>query len=92
MRYLILAAAVGGLVAASSNVSPAQAQSRGYPFCLISKNTTGYGDCSYSTIEQCRATASGQQAECDRNYALDYYGQQQSAERPIRRSRTYRVQ
>ena len=68
MRNLLLALAVLGTGFA---VQSAQAQARDYPFCLQGRDIqTGYGDCRYSTYQQCQATASGTYASC---YANPYY-------------------
>lgn len=65
MKILILAAAALGAV---FTLQPSAVQARELQFCLFSPNTTGRGDCSYYTYQQCMATASGQLAYCDRNY------------------------
>jgi hypothetical protein len=68
MRSLFLALAVLG---AGFAVQSAPAQARDYPFCLQGRDiSTGYGDCSYATYQQCQATASGTYASC---YANPYY-------------------
>ena len=68
MRNLLLALAVLGTGFA---VQSAPAQARDYPFCLQGRDIqTCYGDCRYSTYQQCQATASGTYASC---YANPYY-------------------
>jgi hypothetical protein len=83
MRILILAilTAVTALTAA-----PVVAQTYGgnSPFCLQSYGMGGgYGiDCSYSSMEQCQATASGLSATC---LANSYYSSTQAPRRPSSR-------
>ena len=67
MRMLALAILVMGMVSAAA---PAQAQTYDpdYPVCM---HVVGTGlnleDCRYSTIDQCRASASGRAAQCNIN-------------------------
>lgn len=69
MRNLILALAVLGTGFAVQS-APAQAGGN-YPFCLQGRDIqTGFGDCRFSTYQQCQATASGTYASC---YANPYY-------------------
>lgn len=59
----ILAASVGALVSATA---PAQAQtfSPNFPVCLRVYGPINYIDCSYLTLPECNATASGRPAQC----------------------------
>jgi hypothetical protein len=63
-------------VMAAVNAAPAQAGSSpagNAPFCIKGCNYGGgggLGDCSFSSYQQCEATASGQTATC---YANPYY-------------------
>lgn len=64
-----LAAAAGLLLAAPSQ---AQTFDPRYPVCLhVYSGASGGGgdwyDCSFTSLPQCRATASGQSATCDLN-------------------------
>ena len=44
------------------------AAARDYPFCIKGCDFgNGLGDCSFSTYQQCLASASGRQAYCDAN-------------------------
>ena len=55
-----------GCTAATMGVLPAMA--RDYPFCIRGCDFGGgLGDCSFSSYEQCRATASGREASCAAN-------------------------
>ena len=61
-------------------VAPARAQTYapGYPVCIQTYGITGNAiDCSYTSMEQCRASASGRAAQCISN---PYY-----AAAPVRR-------
>ena len=58
-------------MAATSTLRSAPAAARDYPFCLQGRDyQTGYGDCRYSTYQQCQASASGTYSSC---YANPYY-------------------
>ena len=63
MRF---AAALTGLAAFSaiSGFAPVPAQAYDYPVCLRVYGPASYNECNYTSIAQCRATASGRAAEC----------------------------
>ena len=63
MRILALAALA---VAAASVGAPAQAQtySSEGPVCLHVYGPISYYDCTYTTLPQCNASASGRSAQC----------------------------
>jgi hypothetical protein len=67
MRNLLLSvAAVGAL--AFIGLTPSPVLARDYPFCIKGADyDSAIGDCSFSTYEQCLATASGRRAYCDVN-------------------------
>ena len=76
-------------VAAASTTQPASAQTygAGYPVCLHVYGPVTYYDCTYSSIAQCNASASGRAAQC----VLDPYFAQASvppayASRRVRRA------
>jgi hypothetical protein len=50
--------------ATASTLGIAAASAQDYPFCLISCNN---GGCSFSTLQQCQATASGIEGTCAAN-------------------------
>jgi uncharacterized protein DUF3551 len=54
------------LAAASSAAGPATAQTYDprYPFCLRVYGPATYNECGYTSMAQCKATASGRAAEC----------------------------
>ena len=62
-RVLLGLMATCAIVAASSG--PAAA--RDYPYCLQSRGVGIPGDCSYASYAQCRASASGRNADCNIN-------------------------
>ena len=65
MRKSLRAVVMGCAVMASA-ASPAAA--RDYPFCIKGCDFgAGPGDCSFSSYQQCQATASGRLAYCDAN-------------------------
>ena len=65
MRRTFLALAVCATASASSAV-PAAAQN--YPFCIKGCDFgAGRGDCSFSSFQQCQASASGRDAYCAEN-------------------------
>lgn len=49
--------------------APAAAQSygSGYPVCLVVYGPASYRECSYTSLAQCAATASGRAAQCEVN-------------------------
>ena len=74
-RYVLAGLALG----AAGLASPAQAQE--YPYCLEPSAFT-VGTCSFETMDQCMASASGRSLSCNVNPRVAY-GQQ-------RRMRVYR--
>ncbi len=64
MKGMLLALiAAAALVA--GNAGPAAAKD--YRYCLQSRHMGIPGDCSYDTYAQCRASASGRNADCNIN-------------------------
>jgi len=72
MRILAMAIVTIGTL---SSVGPARAQTYdpAFPYCMHVSEPGGgpYEDCSYYTLDQCRASASGRGFSCDPN---PYYG------------------
>jgi len=65
MRHLIFAAASAGCILAGfAAISPAAAEGR---YCLQGRSWGYPGNCQFSTYQQCRASASGTQADCGIN-------------------------
>jgi hypothetical protein len=68
MRILVLAMLT---IATVSAAGPARAQkyNPAFPFCMsvVKWGGSNYEDCSFVTIEQCRASASGLGYTCDAN-------------------------
>jgi Protein of unknown function (DUF3551) len=62
MRFSALAALA---LCALGSASDARADVE-YPYCLVPSLFT-VGTCTYATLEQCRAAASGNVGSCDRN-------------------------
>ena len=65
MRGVFLSACLAVSAVSAFNVTPAAA--RDYPYCLAGREIGYPGDCSYSNIQQCRASASGRNAGCTVN-------------------------
>jgi len=66
MRRAILALlTVSGLTALGT--LPAQAVGTRYPFCLTGPEQPGLSYCTFTSYEQCQATASGRQLWCIAN-------------------------
>jgi hypothetical protein len=93
MRNAMLAilALLGGGTAVIAGSAPAAAE-YDYPWCVKGASSVGpYGDCSYSTLEQCQASASGRSnLYCDINIRLKFKQaaeQQQGVVKPSRRQR-----
>ncbi len=63
MRMLALAVLAIGTIFASA---PARAQTYapGYPVCLHVYGPVTYYDCTYASLPQCNASASGRAAQC----------------------------
>jgi hypothetical protein len=61
-----IAAALTALAAFSVFSGPAAvpAQAYDYPVCLRVYGPASYNECNYTSMAQCRATASGRAAEC----------------------------
>ena len=95
---LIAASALALSALATIGTAPAEARASGYPVCLHGQTTLGVFDCSYTSIAQCKATASGTGDFCDVNPEYiargynpqDAYDQQYSPTPPRRRARYYR--
>ena len=62
MRILTLAILAIGMV----SIGPAAAQTYdpAYPVCLRVYERTNYYECSYTSLPQCNASASGRAAQC----------------------------
>jgi Protein of unknown function (DUF3551) len=75
MRKLILALLTAGGVAALG-CAPAAAVGTRYPFCIQGNDYPGLSNCTFTSYEQCQATASGRRLYCMRNpfYAGDIDG------------------
>src|ERR1700675_5014029 len=71
MRNMVLAllAAVGVALMVSS---PAAAVGTRYPFCIQGDEQPGLSNCTFTSYEQCQATASGRKLYCIAN--LYYVG------------------
>jgi Protein of unknown function (DUF3551) len=66
MRNVILTLlATGGLALVGG--APAHAVGTRYPFCMQGNDAPGLSDCSYTSYEQCQATASGRFLYCIEN-------------------------
>jgi uncharacterized protein DUF3551 len=66
MRHLVLALlAASGL--AFIGTAPAQAVGTRYPFCIQGNDYPALSNCSFTSYEQCMATASGRYLYCIEN-------------------------
>jgi hypothetical protein len=66
MRNLVLALlAIGGLTAVS--LAPAEAVGTRYPFCIQGDDYPGLSNCTFTSYQQCQATASGRYLQCLEN-------------------------
>jgi len=87
MRILALAALTTVTVLTAAP-AVAQRYDANYPVCLQSYGLGGgyNNDCSYTSMEQCRATASGLSATCDANpyYSNAQVPRDQTSRRPRR--------
>ncbi len=80
MRALTIAILTAAAVAVTI---PAQAQTYDpdYPVCMQVYGRVGYIDCRYTSLPQCKATASGRSAEC----IINPYYPNPRAKPPVRR-------
>ena len=70
MRSIVLALlAAGGLAIAGS--TPAEAVGSRYPYCLQGNDSPGLSNCTFTSYQQCQATASGRRLYCVAN---PFYG------------------
>ena len=66
MRAMALTILTMGVLAAGQ--ARAQTYDPSYPVCMaVFRRGGSYYDCSYYTMDQCRAAASGRAAQCDPN-------------------------
>lgn len=66
MRNVILALlAASGLAVAGT--APAEAIGTRYPFCLQGNDSPGLSNCTFTSYQQCQATASGRFLQCMEN-------------------------
>ena len=84
MRILALAILAIGAISAAA---PARAQTygAGYPVCLHVYGPIAYYECSYTSLPQCNASASGRSAQC----VVNPYWANAYQDRPIRRRGVY---
>jgi len=78
MRLLAFATLAAGTLLAASAAS-AQTYGAGYPVCLHVYGPATYYECSYSSIAQCNASASGRAAQC----VVNPYAASASMEQPL---------
>jgi Protein of unknown function (DUF3551) len=71
-RSFIIAAMVSISTVTLATAASAPALAQSYPFCLLGNEAVG-SECDFTTLEQCRATASGIGSSCGANpaYAAD---------------------
>jgi len=73
MRKLILALlAASGLAVIA--MAPAGAVGTRYPFCIQGSEFPGLSNCTFTSFEQCQATASGRPLNCIANPYYDLGG------------------
>ena len=64
-KAIVILLAASGLSALVTN--PAMAFGTRYPFCLQSDEWPGLSNCTFTSMAQCRATASGRRMTCIAN-------------------------
>lgn len=91
MRVLNLATLAMMAIAAASVAAPAQAQTYdpNFPVCLHVMGRISYYDCTYHTLPQCNASASGRSAQCVINPYYAHASQQPSPRRHKRHRYSY---
>ncbi len=70
MRNLVLAL-VGASGLAMVGAAPAEAVGTRYPFCIQGNESPGLSQCTFTSYEQCQATASGRFLQCIENPFYD---------------------
>ena len=84
MRRAILAAMAASAMAALG-AAPAEAVGTRYPFCIQGDEYPGLSNCTFTSYEQCQATASGRFLSCIANpYYLSEGEPAPSGYRPLR--------
>src|SRR5689334_4882409 len=84
MRKAILAVLAAGALATLHTV-PAEAVGTRYPFCLQGNEYPGLSYCTFTSYEQCQATASGRFLSCIANpYYVSEGEPPPAAYRPLR--------
>ena len=91
-RFASLVFLLAGFCTLDPAVTPARAQTYapGFPICLRVYGPINYVDCTYTTLPECNAAASGRPAQCLVNpYPNPYFASAGSDERsaPHRRYR-----
>jgi hypothetical protein len=66
MRRVILALLTASGLAGLGTL-PAEAVGTRYPFCITGPEQPGLSNCTFTSYEQCQATASGRQLSCVAN-------------------------
>jgi Protein of unknown function (DUF3551) len=82
IRVLLLTVLAAVALAVATSPSASAQTATVYPWCVL-QNGACSSDCSYATIEQCRATASGGVGFCYQNPAFTVASQG----RPVRMRR-----
>ena len=67
MRNLVTAVLALSGIAVVGLASSSPAMAYDYPWCVQGRGVGVPGDCSYETIEQCKASASGRNLYCNIN-------------------------
>ena len=81
MRRAILAVAIASGLAGLAS-APAEAVGTRYPFCIQGQEQPGLSNCTFTSYEQCQATASGRFLWCIAN---PYYAGVANGRRASRR-------
>jgi hypothetical protein len=85
MRKILLALT---LFSTASTFGTPPAAARDFPFCIKGCDFGGgRGDCSFSSYQQCQATASGRDAYCDANPYYTASAEPQPNRAPLSRRR-----
>ena len=77
MRKTILAGITVLAAGIATLAGSAPAAAGDYPWCVQGREVGYPGDCSYSTYQQCQASASGRYASCGVNPLVAFQQQQQ---------------
>ena len=90
MRHILLVL-IGAAALGTTGSAPAEAVGTRYPFCIQGDEFPGLSNCTFTSYQQCQATASGRLLYCIENPYYQPDGEYQTRQSPRqRRGQNYR--